>query len=274
MHGEIINAVMVLGGLGIFCGAALGLVSHYFGVKEDPRVEAVLGLLPGVNCGACGFAGCADYARAIVAQKAPPNLCAPGGNAVAEAIAAFLGVKAELRERQVAIVLCHGGQKEARRKFAYNGVADCAAAVLVAGGDKACAYGCLGLGSCARVCPVNAIEITGNGLAVVHPELCIGCGKCIAACPRQLIRLVPESAEFHVLCRNKDRGPAVRKVCAVGCIGCTLCARAAPESLKMEGALAVMDYAKPLADPAVAAKCPQKIIVRRSGRREEASVCA
>ncbi len=94
-----------------------------------------------------------------------------------------MGVKAELRERQVAIVLCHGGQKEARRKFAYNGVADCAAAVLVAGGDKACAYGRLGLYR-ARVCPVNAIEITGNGLAVVHPELCIGCGKCIAACPR------------------------------------------------------------------------------------------
>ncbi len=221
MNSEIFNAVMVLGGLGVFCGAALGLVSRFFGIKEDPRVAAVLNLLPGVNCGACGYAGCADYARAIVKQNAPGNLCAPGGHAAAEAIAAFLGVQAELRERQVAIVLCNGGSREARRKFAYNGVADCAAAMLVAGGDKACAYGCLGLGSCARVCPVNAIEITANGLAVVHPELCIGCGKCVAACPRQLIRLVPESAGYHVLCRNKDRAPAVRKVCKVGCIGCT-----------------------------------------------------
>ncbi|MGI6087236.1 MAG: RnfABCDGE type electron transport complex subunit B [Kiritimatiellia bacterium] len=274
MNGEILNAVMVLGGLGIFCGVLLGLVSHYFGVEEDPRVAGVLELLPGANCGACGFAGCADFARAIVTQGAPVNQCAPGGNAVAGAVAAFLGVKAELCERKTAIVLCKGGHKEARRKFAYNGVADCAAAVLVAGGDKACAYGCLGLGSCARACPVNAIEITDNGLAVVHAELCIGCGKCVAACPRQLIQLVPESAEYHVLCSSKDRGPVVRKVCTAGCIGCTLCAKAAPESLKMEGALAVMDYTKPLADPVVAAKCPQKTIVQRSGCREEASICA
>lgn len=275
MSTELISAVMILGGIGIFCGAALGVVSRFFGVKEDPRVEQVLELLPGANCGACGLAGCADYARAIVLNNASANLCTPGGAGTAEKIAGFLGVKVELRERQVAIVLCQGGNAEAQRKFIYNGVADCASATLVAGGDKACSYGCLGLGSCARVCPVGAIEITSNGLAVVHPELCIGCAKCVSICPRQLIRMVPESAEFHILCRNRDKGPVVRKFCSVGCIGCTLCAKAAPDSIKMEGPLAVMDYAKPLSDPVVMAKCPKKTIAQRDGRRkEEVGQCA
>lgn len=274
MASEVIKAVILLGGLGVFCGVVLGIVSRFFGVQEDHRVEAIAEMLPGANCGVCGFAGCVDYARAIVAGSTPPNMCAPGGPSTVAAIAEFLGVEAETRERKVALVMCHGGSCSAPRKFAYNGVADCVTAALVGGGDKACSYGCLGLGSCARVCPVDAIEITTDGLAVVHPELCISCGQCVSACPRQLISLVPESAEYHILCRSRDRGPAVRKVCAVGCIGCNICAKGAPDSCKMDGTLAVMDYETPLADPAVAAKCPRKIIIHRPGTRKEATVCA
>jgi len=171
----------------------------------------------------------------------------------------------------VAIVLCQGDDRTAVRKFRYNGIADCAAAALVGGGDKACSYGCLGLGSCARVCPTDAIEITPAHLAVVHPELCIGCGQCVKACPKKIIQLVPESRQIHVLCRSQDRGNVVKKNCSVGCIGCTLCTKVAGNAIKMEGALAVVDYSQPLENDEPIAKCPQHTIVKRSGRKEVAA---
>ncbi len=270
MTKALLDAALVVGGIGLFCGIVLSIASRFLGIKEDPRVETVAGLLPGVNCGACGFAGCLDYAKAIVLQGAKTIECKPGGPDTAQKIAAFMGVEAEVCERKVAIVLCGGDDDAAKRKFLYNGVADCAAADLVGGGDKACGYGCLGLGSCARVCPVNAIEITGKRLAVVHPELCIGCGLCVAACPRHLIQLVPESRTIHVLCKSKERGPAVKKKCSVGCIGCSLCAKQT-DAIKMDGPLAVVDYEKPLDNEEVIAKCPQGTIVKRPGRKAEAA---
>jgi Fe-S-cluster-containing hydrogenase component 2 len=125
----------------------------------------------------------------------------------------------------------------------------------------------MGLGSCARICPVGAIEVT-NGLAVVHPDLCIGCGRCVATCPRRLIKMVPEDRAIHVLCTNRDRGPEVKKVCTVGCIGCTLCVKTvAEQGIRMDGALAVVDYATPLDNEAVIAKCPMHTIVKRAGTR-------
>jgi len=158
-------------------------------------------------------------------------------------------------ERRVAIVLCCGDDTEALRRAAYNGIADCAAAQATAGGDKGCAYGCLGYGSCARVCPVNAIRIA-NGIAKVDKALCIACGKCVAACPRKLIKLVPAAAEIHVLCSSKDKGPAVKKVCGTGCIGCRICTKLADGAITMDGFLAVVDYAKPLTNEETVAKCP------------------
>lgn len=262
---DITTPLLVIGGTGAVCGGILAAAARFFAVHEDPRIEKTTECLPGMNCGGCGYAGCADYARAIIVDKAPINLCTPGGSDTLAALCAFLGVVAEAAERKVAVVLCNGGDKVATRRGQYNGVADCAAADLI-GGFKGCRYGCLGLGSCARACPVDAIEITADNLAVVHPERCIACGKCVGACPRKLIKLVPESRYIHVLCSSKDRGPAVKKVCSVGCIGCTLCARTvANTGIKMEGALAVVDYQTPLDNEAVIAKCPQKTIVKRYG---------
>jgi Na+-translocating ferredoxin:NAD+ oxidoreductase subunit B len=270
MTKALIDAALLVGGIGLFCGMVLSVASHFLGIKEDPRVEAVARLLPGINCGACGFAGCIEYAKAIVLQGAKVTECKAGGQETAERIAALMGVKAEVCERKVAIVLCGGDDSVARRKFIYNGIADCAAAELVGGGDKACSYGCLGLGSCARVCPMGAIDITSRRLAVVHPELCIGCGLCVDACPRHLIKLVPESRSIHVLCSSREKGAAVRKKCSVGCIGCSLCARQT-DAIRMEGALAVVDYDKPLENEDIIAKCPQHTIVKRSGRKAEAA---
>lgn len=263
---SVLATALIVGGMGLVCGIALALAARFLSVSEDPRVEQAKELLPGANCGGCGFAGCADYAKAIVLDGAAINLCAPGAVNVVAGLSALLGIAAEARERQVAIVLCTGDRAKAARRFAYNGVADCGAAHAVGGGDKGCRHGCLGYGSCARVCPKGAIEITGQELAVVHPELCIGCKACVKACPRRLIKMIPESRSIHVLCSSPDKGPAVRKVCSVGCIGCTACAKLATnQEIVMRGALAVVDYDKPFDNEAVIAKCPMKTIVRRSG---------
>ncbi len=259
----ILTSTFCIGGVGLASAAALAVAEKYFSVQEDPRIAKVADLLPGANCGGCGYAGCADYARAIVLHGADCNLCAPGGSSCAHAVAAFLGLEAVALEKRVALVLCCGDDAEAVRRAAYNGITDCAAAQATAGGDKGCTYGCLGYGSCARVCPVNAITIR-NGLAKVDKETCISCGKCVAACPRKLIKLVPASAEIHVLCSSKDKGPAVKKVCGTGCIGCRMCTKFADGAINMDGFLAVVDYSKPLTNDETVAKCPAKCI-RKDG---------
>jgi Na+-translocating ferredoxin:NAD+ oxidoreductase subunit B len=264
----ILLAALLLGVTGLICGLILAVASRIFAVHEDPRIETVTSYLPGINCGACGFAGCSDYARSIVLNGADISICRPGGQETVQRIAAFMGIKASEREREVALVLCNGDDSSAVHKADYNGIADCASAELAGGASKACRFGCLGLGSCARACPVKAIEITAGRIALIHPELCIGCGKCIKKCPRHLIRMVPESRSIHVLCMSKDRGNAVKKVCSVGCIGCTLCTRAVnQQGIRMEGALAVVDYSIPLDNDEVITKCPQHTIHRRSGRK-------
>jgi electron transport complex protein RnfB len=259
----ITTSTLCIGGIGLVSAATLAVAEKYLSVPQDPRIGKVAELLPGANCGGCGYAGCADYARAIVADNAECNKCGPGGAACSDAIAAFLGRAAAAMERRAALVLCCGDDTEAVRRAAYNGITDCAAAQATAGGDKGCSYGCLGYASCARVCPVNAITVA-NGIANVSPSLCIACGKCVAACPRKLIKLVPAAAQIHVLCSSKDKGPAVKKVCGTGCIGCRICTKFADGAIRMEGFLAVVDYAKPLANEETVAKCPGHCI-RKAG---------
>jgi electron transport complex protein RnfB len=268
---EMAVQALIIGGLGLLAGAILAIASKYLSVYEDPRIEQLTALLPGLNCGACGFAGCAGYAGALVAQGAQVDRCSPGGGETGKKLAAFLGVEARMPQRQVALVLCGGSSALAGRASRYNGIADCASAELVAGGGKACRYGCMGLGTCARVCPAAAIEVA-DGLAAVHPDLCIGCRKCVDACPRRLIKLVPEERFIHVLCSSPERGADVKKVCDVGCIGCTLCAKTVNSlGIQMKGALAVVDYGVALDNEETIAKCPQHTIVRRDGLRKEAA---
>ena len=258
----VIQTAITIGGAGLACGGLLALAAKFLAVEENPRVEEVNEILPGANCGGCGYAGCAAYAEAVVLEGAAINLCAPGGAEVLGKLADATGQTAQAAEHKVAIVLCGGDVENAPRKFDYNGVADCQAAHTTGGGDKACSYGCLGYASCSRVCPTGAIEIIG-GIAKVHPDLCISCGACVRSCPRSLIKMVPYARKIHVMCSSKDKGPAVKKVCKVGCIGCTICTKLAEdEAIKMEGFLAVVDYDKELDNDTVIEKCPPNSIVR------------
>jgi Na+-translocating ferredoxin:NAD+ oxidoreductase RNF subunit RnfB len=258
----VLQTALTIGGAGLVCGGALALAARFLAVKEDPRVAEVDEILPGANCGGCGYAGCAAYAEAIVLEDAPINLCAPGGAEILGKLADATGQTAQMAEHKVAVVLCNGEVENAPRKFDYNGVADCRAAHETGGGDKVCTYGCLGYASCSRACPVGAIEII-NGIAKVHPDLCISCGACVRTCPRNLIKMVPYARKIHVMCSSRDKGPAVKKACKVGCIGCTICTKLAEDdAIKMEGFLAVVDYDKELDNDAVIEKCPGKCIVR------------
>lgn len=250
-----------IGGVGLACGSALALAARFLAVKEDPKVAGLTAMLPGVNCGGCGFAGCADYAKAIASGEAPINLCAPGGEEVLQRLAAATGQQADAGERQVAMVMCGGDEFKAMHKHIYNGVADCSAAAMVAGGDMLCSYGCLGYGSCAFACPVGAIEIKDN-LAIVHPDLCIGCKACVKACPRSIIRMIPANRAIHVRCSSKDKGPVARKACEVACIGCRLCVKLGGDAFAMDGFLAVRNYAVPAVNETVVEKCPGKCIIK------------
>ncbi len=260
----IIVPTVVVGGAGLACAAALAAAARMLAVREDPRIEEVLDILPGANCGGCGYAGCESYAKAIVSGGAPVNLCTPGGEEVAGAVAALLGVDAQPVERKVAIVLCGGDDTKAGRRFAYNGVADCHAANAVGGGDKKCRYGCLGYGSCAQVCPVGAIEIMDEHLAIVHSDLCIGCGLCVDACPRSIIKLVPAKRRIHVLCSSKDKRATVKQACTAGCIGCGLCVKLAGNgAIRIQDRLAVIDYSQDLTADTIANRCPSGCIIIR-----------
>ncbi len=260
MENIILQSFLWIGLIGLIIGIALAAAAKYLAVKEDPRIGGVQDLLPGANCGGCGYAGCGDFAKAIVMDGADITLCAPGGSECVNSIAKFMGVEAGDVEKKVAIVLCCGDDEKAKHRFSYNGINDCTAANATAGGDKACTYGCLGYGSCGRVCPVNAVRIE-NGIAVINKELCIGCGKCVATCPRNLIKLVPASALIHVLCSSQDKGPAVKQVCSTGCIGCRLCTKFGDEgAFVMDGFLAKVDYSIPVTKEEVIEKCPAKCI--------------
>lgn len=239
---------------------ALGLAARKFAVETDPRELAIVEVLSGANCGACGYPGCAAYAKAVAAGEAPPNLCTPGGQETLENISHIMGTAALAHTPQVAVVACQGDNVKATEKYRYLGLEDCVAAQGIAEGPKECPGGCVGLGSCARACPFGAIEITLEGLAVVSREKCTGCKLCVSICPRDVIYMAPLTTTVHVLCNSNDKGAVVRKYCKVGCIACHICVKAAPEAYRVEDNLARVAYKKDEEARVAVAKCPTKCI--------------
>jgi electron transport complex protein RnfB len=258
----LLTAVIALASLALLASFGLALAARIFAVKVDPRVEEIEDALPGANCGACGLPGCAELAKRIAEGKAEVDACPVGGEGVAHSIAEIMGSVFEGgAEKRVALVLCGGDDSVAARRFYYNGIYDCNSAALLFGGDKACNYGCLGLGTCAGVCPFGAIDMLPSGLAVVDPEKCTGCTKCVSACPKGIIKMVPYGKRVHILCSSHDKGGKVRKACRVGCIACQKCVKEAPEgAIAMDENLAVVDYSKDIPEE-VAGVCPMNTIV-------------
>lgn len=242
--GEVAIAVIVISGLGLIFGIGLSYASKVFAVKVDERVPQIREVLPGANCGACGFAGCDGYADAVVSGKAEVNCCSVGGNAVAEQVASVMGVKSEGVKRTAARILCNGRCSVSKEKYEYQGIDSCAAAAQLFSGHKACSYGCLGHGDCQKACPFGAIDMTG-GIARIIEDRCKACSKCIAACPKKLIEMISKDKKYSVMCRSKDKGAITKNNCEVGCIGCMRCMKACKSgAISMDGPLAKIDYDK------------------------------
>ena len=256
----ILSTTLVIAAIGVIVAVGLVFTGKKFAVHVDEQEVAVRSKLPGNNCGACGYAGCDALAAAIASGKAPVNACPVGGAPVAEAIGDIMGSRANAEERKVAFVACKGTCDVTKNQGNYTGIKDCRAAVLAGLNVTDCNYGCLGFGSCAEVCPQQAIRIQ-NGVAVVNRARCVSCGLCVKACPRGLISLIPESRIVRVQCSNRDKGPAVKKVCAAGCIGCGLCARQCEfGAIEFDGTLARVNPEKCTLCGKCAEKCPVKAI--------------
>ena len=257
---SIAFAVIVLVVLGLAGGIILVLASKFMAVYEDPRIAQITECLAGANCGGCGYAGCADYAKAIVENGAPTNKCAPGGAKATEAVNAIMGTESASGPALHAVVNCDGGDGTCGIRFEYHGSPTWASAAAIAGGPSACAFGCLGYGDCTRACQFDAIHVV-NGSAVVDREKCTGCSACVAACPHHVISLKPMAPQPAVLCSNKDKGPAVMKACKAGCIACGMCVRNCPQqAVTLVNNVAVIDYAKCSSCGTCVTKCPKKVI--------------
>lgn len=261
MDSTLLIALLTMGGLGVFFAVGLAIADKKLRVEENPLYGQVLELLPGANCGACGRAGCYDFATSVVDGISKVNGCPVGGASSAQAIATLLGLDAGDSVKIVARVLCNGGNKEAKvRETKYIGPESCTAQTYVSGGNKSCTYGCLGGGDCVAACQFNAIFMNENGLPVVIDELCTGCAACSKACPRNIIEMHSIDRELFVFCRNHDDPKTSKDVCQVACIGCGICARPSEGTISVNNGLAVIDHDNVKTELIPVAKCPTKAI--------------
>lgn len=254
-----ISAVAIMTCIGVVFGFILAFADKKFAMEENPLIGEVEEALPKGQCGACGFAGCAKYAEAVVLDpEVAPNLCVPGKKEVADIVANLTGKIAEETEPQFAHVRCRGGIGIAKVAFEYKGIHDCAAAKLVQQGPKFCKFGCLGFGNCVRSCPFGAMTMGENGLPVVNKLLCTGCGKCAGVCPNHIIELLPMSAPVSVGCSSKEMGAAAKKNCSSACIGCGLCMR----NCSHEGGVKVVDHLA-VVNPAICHSCEEATCITK-----------
>ena len=258
MTQAIINAVLLVAGIGLVASVLISIASTFMSVKVNEKETAVRDCLPGANCGACGYSGCDAYAKAVAEDSSvPANLCRPGGASVAKSVAEVMGVEVAETKPMTAFVHCHGDCNNNGEKEIYYGLESCAAAKMLYGGKGACTAGCLGCGDCAKVCQYDAICIE-NGIAHVDPRNCVACGMCVKECPNHLISLIPaDEVKAVMTCSNHEKGAVVRKECKNGCIGCMKCQKSCPaDAIHVVDNLAVIDYDKCTGCGTCGAGCP------------------
>jgi Na+-translocating ferredoxin:NAD+ oxidoreductase RNF subunit RnfB len=234
-----------MGALGALLAAMLALANRRLYVYEDPRIAAVEELLPKSNCGACGLAGCHDFAEMAVAGEVAPARCTVSSPAATAAIAAMLGVEAGKVDKRVARLACAGGRHVAFLRARYGGLSSCRAAAVVSGGGKECAWGCLGLGDCVTVCQQGAITLDMHGLPTVDRDKCTACNDCVDVCPKGLFSLQPVKYRLWVACRNRAEGDLAEAACEVACTACGKCvADGAPGLLAVRDNLVEIDLSR------------------------------
>lgn len=245
MANAIIIATIFLGATGLVLAVALLAASKKFAVEEDPKLELLVNVLPGANCGGCGLAGCRNFAEKVLENPNGNFNCPVGGLDLNKKFSEILGIEVKETKPMTAILRCNGTtDNSAKLLEIYDGIADCRAAVLMYPGGKVCPYGCLGLGSCIRACKFDAIK-KENGIVKIDEEKCVACGACIAACPKGLIIFYPKGEKVFVACSNNDRGGLVRTACKAGCIGCKKCEKTCEYgAVKVDNFCAVVDWHK------------------------------
>ncbi|MCQ2607292.1 MAG: RnfABCDGE type electron transport complex subunit B [Bacteroidales bacterium] len=231
----IINTILLLCAIGLLASIALYFVAKKFKTDENPLYGEVESLLPGANCGGCGFPGCRKLAEKMVDSPSLDGLyCSVGGEQTMEQIATFLGKVASQTEKKVAVVKCKGTCEQRPKTVSYEGISSCSFAASFHAGDTACSFGCLGLGDCEKACSFGGIKINPvTKLPEVDSNLCTACGQCATACPRHIIELRKtnkKDMKIYVGCSNKDKGAIARKACAAACIGCGKCMKTCPNN--------------------------------------------
>ncbi len=159
----IFSAIVILTAMGLLFGFSLGIAGKYLKVENDPLVERIEALMPGSQCGQCGFPGCRPAAEALASGQAPVSLCPPGGSPLIEQLAKLLGISVDLSQTQ---------DEEP----------------MVAQVSEATCTGCT---RCFKVCPTDAIVGAPKQIHAVVTDACIGCKKCVNVCPTECLQMHP-----------------------------------------------------------------------------------
>ncbi len=263
----VLYTIISLSATGIVAAIILFVIAQRFKVIEDPRIDMVEEILPGANCGGCGFAGCRNFAEACVSIRDLTRLyCPPGGNETMQEVASALGKEAAEKDPLVAVVRCSGSFAHRERTNNYDGAASCAIASSLYSGDTGCQYGCLGHGDCVRVCEFDAIHMNPEtDLPVVTDDKCTACNACVIACPKDIIELRKKNKrdrKIFVSCINQDKGGIAKKSCSVACTGCGKCEKVCPhDAITIENFLAYIDPIKCKLCRKCVPECPTNAIL-------------